>query len=311
LQRQRLEAALRLFDAMDVQVPDLDPALDLVGFVASSISPSGVVQIMSLPFPSQGCSQGLGMILPSELVCSVLGNISHLIQCLSETLHIPLVHSVQPFDTFDPVISAASDLRHSLPLSPLLGEEIQGSSVFDEKWPSIDKTYQAHIQRISRGQSGVLAARRRSAVGQSIGGRVHQLEKTTSSGRREQFRAAIDGVINNRNFSKAIHLLQMNVIEFCLSFGLSPSQLFPPNCLLHNLYMVRLRCLSLLREMCTSGPIVEREITLRRQLERNELMGHLLGDISASNPKQSLEALTLLYRSERACCLEQPDEICP
>lgn len=285
---------------MDVRVPDLDPAPDLNTFAASSIIPSGITQILSLSFPSQGCSHGLGMILPSELICTVLGNVSHLLHCLSTTLHIPLLHPMQPFEISESTISASSDLGNCLPLSPMLGEETQGVGL--DEWTAITKAYKTHITRINRSQQGVIKSKR--PIGRS---NVAQMQESSSFNRDSVH--PIKGNGASSHFNKALYLLQTNIIEFCIHIGLKPSQLFPSHCLLHNLYMIRLRCVSLLHNYANPNGndylTVKGEIALRQQLDRNELMGHLLSGVSTANPQQTLGALTMLYRSERARDLEE------
>lgn len=283
---------MSLFDVMDVHVPDLFPAPDLNSFLSSSVCPSGVAYILSLPFPSLGCSNELSTVLPSELTCSVLGHVTHLIQCLSLVMHIPLLHPVQAFDTFDPVISAASDLTRSLPLTPQLGT-VEPTGASDPLWPSIERAYRMHVQRANKKKSGAILN------GRYVVGSIADRSKLTPHSLPTRVH---DSSVTNRNFGKALNLLQANVIDFGLKLGLLSSQLFAPEYVLHNIYLIRLR-LETLR--LPTNAARSHEVALHRQMADDELMEQLLVGVSSADPHRTVDAFTVPFRSERAQRLEQ------
>ena len=91
---------------------------------------------------------------------------------------------------------------------------------------------------------------------ESTGHKVSGISAISSSSNNSQSSMKKNKSTTQRNhappFSQALELLQDDVYTLARQIGLTPAQLFPASHMLHNLYMIRLRCEELLQP--TSPP---------------------------------------------------------
>lgn len=72
---------------------------------AVALSLTGCSTIFQLPLQNSGTYTAA----PCELVATALAHVAHLTDVLSSLLHIPLVHPMRVFETFDCLISPRGD----------------------------------------------------------------------------------------------------------------------------------------------------------------------------------------------------------
>ena len=86
---------------------------------------------------------------------------------------------------------------------------------------------------------------------ESTGHKVSGISAISSSSNNSQSSLKENKLTTQRNhappFSQALELLQDDVYTLARQIGLTPAQLFPASHMLHNLYMIRLRCEELLQ----------------------------------------------------------------
>lgn len=69
-------------------------------------------------------------------------------------------------------------------------------------------------------------------------------------------------ISTNSYFPEALSLFQANVVTLCLRMGITPESLFPPCCIIKNLYLLRLYLENALSCKDTSKPIMHDHILL-------------------------------------------------
>jgi hypothetical protein len=94
-----------------IEIPSLSSVTseDLEIFKSESHPLSGVAFIQKLPFLALGCHKDLSILLPHELISSVLSLACHLLDCLSAVTNIPLLHPLHPFEADMSSICAIGD----------------------------------------------------------------------------------------------------------------------------------------------------------------------------------------------------------
>lgn len=171
-----------------------------------------------------------------DAVTAAVAHIAHLVDAVAAALHVSLPHPIYPFETADCLISAQHDLWaraqvraccYSLSPVTYLNDRTRHR---DFDWTTLQE-----LSGCSSAQQGQMAGGSNLNRGQRNDCDLPVVLKTGPDGEVVQYSV-------NPNFSTAVVLLQADIIELCLRAGLQGEELWPPEAMLLNLYLLQKRC---------------------------------------------------------------------
>lgn len=173
--------------------------------------------------------------MPTDAAAIALQHLAHLLCSVSEAMHIPLLHSVHPFDSIGCVtISPASRRQKSYVLSPLM-PSLDLSRPQEFLWTAVrdlsNREHSIHYSGVASHSVDVHKER-------TFPGPMPDVQAILSmaANRKRTASDVMHDMVVNQHFTDALDLLYENVITLSIQAGVSTEELWPKECILLNLW---------------------------------------------------------------------------